>query len=146
MPSPSDFAHANLDEVVESLTLDEAISLVAGVGWWQTAAVPRLNIPSIKVCDLYVYRYDTNPLRCRMDQTALEETSFTTLLQPKLYPYVQIWCVRNFTYDLYDSVPRPWVRRLILSLLGLLPLSYLHLKPNSALLLSYSVLLSTSSV
>lgn len=51
MPSPSDFAHANLDEVVESLTLDEAITVIAGgVGLWHTAAVPRLNIPAIKVC------------------------------------------------------------------------------------------------
>lgn len=46
---PSDFAHANVDEIVEKLTTDEAISLTAGVGFWHTHAVPRLGIPAIKV-------------------------------------------------------------------------------------------------
>jgi beta-glucosidase len=53
MPSPSDFAHANLDEIVSRLTQDEAISLVAGVGFWHTASVPRLHVPAIKVLFLH---------------------------------------------------------------------------------------------
>lgn len=51
MSRPSDFAHANIDEVVEALTLPEAIDLVAGVGFWHTASVPRLKVPAIKVSD-----------------------------------------------------------------------------------------------
>lgn len=46
---PSDFANANVDEIVEQLTTDEAILLTAGVGFWHTHAVPRLGIPAIKV-------------------------------------------------------------------------------------------------
>ena len=54
--APSDFAKANIDEIVENLTLEEAIDLIAGVGFWHTAAVPRLGVPAIKVRDL--------PLQC----------------------------------------------------------------------------------
>lgn len=46
---PSDIAHADLDDIVEKLTQEEAILLTAGVGFWHTHAVPRLNIPAIKV-------------------------------------------------------------------------------------------------
>lgn len=35
----STFADADLDEIVEKLTVDEAISLIAGVKFWWTAAV-----------------------------------------------------------------------------------------------------------
>ena len=36
---------------IEQLTLEEAISLIAGVGFWHTAAVPRLGIPALKMSD-----------------------------------------------------------------------------------------------
>lgn len=48
--APSDFANADIDSVLEQLTLEEAISLTAGVGFWHTAAVPRLGVPALKVC------------------------------------------------------------------------------------------------
>ncbi|CAK5276716.1 unnamed protein product [Mycena citricolor] len=48
---PSDFAKANVAEIVEKLTTDEAIHLIAGVGNWHTAAIERLGIPAIKVSD-----------------------------------------------------------------------------------------------
>lgn len=49
--APSDFAHADIEKIVEQLTTDEAISLIGGVGFWHTAGVPRLGIPAIKVSD-----------------------------------------------------------------------------------------------
>ncbi len=49
--APSDFASANIDEVVEQLTTDEAVLLTAGVGFWHTHGVPRLGVPAIKVSD-----------------------------------------------------------------------------------------------
>ncbi|TFY57890.1 hypothetical protein EVJ58_g6745 [Rhodofomes roseus] len=48
---PSDFAQANVQDVVEQLTTDEAILLTAGVGFWHTYAVPRLSIPALKTSD-----------------------------------------------------------------------------------------------
>ncbi|KAJ7070143.1 beta-glucosidase [Mycena amicta] len=48
---PSDFAKANINEIVEQLTTDESIQLCAGVGFWRSFAVPRLAIPAIKVSD-----------------------------------------------------------------------------------------------
>ena len=47
--APSDFANANLDEIVEKLTTEEAIHLIAGVGFWHTYAIERLGIPAVKV-------------------------------------------------------------------------------------------------
>ena len=48
---PSDIANANIPELVEQLTTDEAILLTAGVGFWHTHEVPRLGIPAIKETD-----------------------------------------------------------------------------------------------
>ncbi|KAJ7220655.1 beta-glucosidase [Mycena pura] len=48
---PSDFARANIPELVEQLTTEESILLVAGVGSWKTHAVERLGIPAVKVSD-----------------------------------------------------------------------------------------------
>ena len=45
----SSFATANIAEVVDQLTTDEAILLIAGVGLWYTHPIPRLEIPSIKM-------------------------------------------------------------------------------------------------
>lgn len=44
--SPKSFA-----SLVDQLTLDEQISLLAGAGFWGTVAIDRLGIPSIKVTD-----------------------------------------------------------------------------------------------
>jgi len=48
---PSDFAKADLSKVLEELTIDEAISLIAGVGFWHTHRIERLGIPAVKVSD-----------------------------------------------------------------------------------------------
>ncbi|KAJ7251130.1 beta-glucosidase [Mycena haematopus] len=49
--APSDFASASIPEIVDQLTTDESIQLIAGVGFWKTHAVERLGIPAIKVSD-----------------------------------------------------------------------------------------------
>ncbi|KAJ3506547.1 hypothetical protein NLJ89_g6807 [Agrocybe chaxingu] len=49
--APSDFAKANIEEVLNTLTTDEAISLTAGVGFWHTHAIERLGVPAVKVSD-----------------------------------------------------------------------------------------------
>lgn len=46
---PSDFAKADIPSIVEQLSAEEAISLLAGVGNWHTAAIPRLGVPAAKV-------------------------------------------------------------------------------------------------
>ncbi|MGZ6316629.1 MAG: glycoside hydrolase family 3 protein, partial [Anaerolineales bacterium] len=42
---------ADISDLVTKMTLEEQISLLAGVDLWHTAAVPRLGIPPIKVTD-----------------------------------------------------------------------------------------------
>lgn len=53
----SDFANANIDEVVEALTTDEAILLTAGVGFWHTHAIERLAIPAVKARAAFFFSY-----------------------------------------------------------------------------------------
>jgi hypothetical protein len=48
MPS-SDFANANVNKIVDKLTTEESVKLIAGVGLWHTASIERLGIPAIKV-------------------------------------------------------------------------------------------------
>nr|ADX07306.1 putative beta-glucosidase [Flammulina velutipes] len=48
---PSDFAKADIDDIVTQLTSDEAILLTAGVGFWHTHGIARLGVPAIKVSD-----------------------------------------------------------------------------------------------
>ena len=70
MPQSSDFAHANIDEIVEALTLPEAIDLTAGVGFWNTAAIPRLGVPAIRVSNIPSLEPILNPCRYPTARTA----------------------------------------------------------------------------
>nr|AAG59831.1 beta-glucosidase [Volvariella volvacea] len=76
---PSDFAKANIDEIVEQLTLDEAISLTAGVGFWHTHAIERLGVPAVKVSDgpngiRGNHFFMGTPAKCLPSSTALGAT------------------------------------------------------------------------
>ncbi|TFK20101.1 glycoside hydrolase family 3 protein [Coprinopsis marcescibilis] len=76
---PSDFANANIEEIVEKLTLDEAIQLTAGVGFWHTHAIERLGIPAIKVSDgpngiRGNHFFMGTPAKCLPSSTALGAT------------------------------------------------------------------------
>src|SRR5687768_5113470 len=44
-------ADTEVTELVDQLTLEEQVSLLAGADFWQTVAIERLGIPSIKVTD-----------------------------------------------------------------------------------------------
>ncbi|KAI0697103.1 beta-glucosidase [Cerioporus squamosus] len=83
---PSDFAKANISDVVEQLTTDEAILLTAGVGFWHTHAVPRLGIPAIKVTDgpngaRGNYFFMSTPAKCLPSATAMAATFDTALIE-----------------------------------------------------------------
>ncbi|KAK7040389.1 hypothetical protein VNI00_009866 [Paramarasmius palmivorus] len=84
--APSDFANANIDEIVEKLTTDEAIQLIAGVGFWHTHAVERLGIPAIKVSDgpngvRGNHFFMGTPAKALPSSTALGATFDTTLIE-----------------------------------------------------------------
>ena len=40
----------HLEDLVKQLTLEEKTTLLCGANFWETAAVKRLGIPSLKVC------------------------------------------------------------------------------------------------
>lgn len=50
--TPSDFAKADVEDVLNNLTTEETILLTAGVGFWRTHAVERLGVPAIKASDV----------------------------------------------------------------------------------------------
>ncbi|KDQ59962.1 glycoside hydrolase family 3 protein [Jaapia argillacea MUCL 33604] len=83
---PSDFAKADIDNVVDQLTTDEAILLTAGVGFWHTHEVPRLGVPAIKVSDGPNGVRGNNffmgtPAKCLPSATALGATWDTALIE-----------------------------------------------------------------
>ena len=45
------FLDAEVSELVKSLSLDEKILLLCGPDWWNTNAIERLDIPSIRMSD-----------------------------------------------------------------------------------------------
>ncbi|KAF2036551.1 beta-glucosidase precursor [Setomelanomma holmii] len=47
----SQFAPWSVEEVLEELTIDEKVSLLAGKDFWHTRDIPRLSIPSIRLSD-----------------------------------------------------------------------------------------------
>ncbi|KAF9463435.1 glycoside hydrolase superfamily [Collybia nuda] len=84
--APSDFANANIDEIVENLTTDEAILLTAGVGFWHTHKVERLGVPAIKVSDgpngvRGNHFFMGTPAKCLPSSTALGATWDTKLIE-----------------------------------------------------------------
>lgn len=46
---PSDFANADINGIIDKLSVEEAVKLIAGAGSWHTVAIERLGIPAIKV-------------------------------------------------------------------------------------------------
>ncbi|KAF8061827.1 beta-glucosidase [Lyophyllum atratum] len=84
--APSDFAKANLDEIMDSLTTDEAILLTAGVGFWHTHKIERLGVPAIKVSDgpngiRGNHFFMGTPAKCLPSATALGATWDTQLIE-----------------------------------------------------------------
>ncbi|KAJ3780878.1 glycoside hydrolase superfamily [Lentinula aff. detonsa] len=82
----SDFAKANIDEIVENLTTDEDVSLIAGVGFWHTHAVERLGVPAIKVSDgpngiRGNHFFMGTPVKCLPSATALGATFDPKLIE-----------------------------------------------------------------
>ena len=73
---PSDFANADIDKVLDELTLKEAILLTAGVGMWYTHPVDRLGIPALKVYVLHILhdRYITLSSRSATVRMVYEES------------------------------------------------------------------------
>lgn len=42
---------ADPDAIVAQMSLEEKITLIGAPDWWNTAAIPRLGIPSIRMSD-----------------------------------------------------------------------------------------------
>ena len=45
------FLDADIPEIVSKLKADERALLLAGVNWWNTLAIPRLNVPGVRMSD-----------------------------------------------------------------------------------------------
>lgn len=76
----------DIDKLIEELTIEEKIQLLAGNDWWHTFPVPRLNIPSIRMSDgpngLRGSRFfQSTPSTCFPCGTALAATWNKELLQ-----------------------------------------------------------------
>ena len=45
------FLDADIPEIVSKLKADERALLLSGVNWWNTLAIPRLNVPGVRMSD-----------------------------------------------------------------------------------------------
>ena len=48
-----DFAHADIQAVLDKLTTSEKIAMLAGADWWNTVAIPRL----VRLRDAFCMRF-----------------------------------------------------------------------------------------
>ncbi|OHE96941.1 beta-glucosidase [Colletotrichum orchidophilum] len=76
----------DVDALLEQLTLEEKISLTAGVGWWHTATVERLGIKPIRLSDgpngvRGTHFFDSTPSACLPCGTAIGATFDVELVQ-----------------------------------------------------------------
>ncbi|KAJ8454080.1 hypothetical protein ONZ45_g19445 [Pleurotus djamor] len=81
--APSDFKDADIADIVNKLTTDEAILLTAGVGFWHTHEIPRLGIPAVKVSDGIRgnHFFMGTPAKCLPASTAIGSTWDTKLIE-----------------------------------------------------------------
>lgn len=60
------FLTASIPDLVAQLKTDEKISLLGAPNWWNTTAIPRLHIPSVRMSDgpnvIYLIQKNTCPL------------------------------------------------------------------------------------
>lgn len=76
----------DIDHILSELTLQEKISLLAGKDFWHTVPIPRLGIPSIRVCDgpngiRGIRFFDATPSNCFTCGTGLASTFNKKLLK-----------------------------------------------------------------
>lgn len=66
---------SRVEDILESLTLEEKISLTAGKDFWETVPIPEKGVPAIKVWkNVVINRYfQLIPNRQVMDRTGLAE-------------------------------------------------------------------------
>ncbi|KAF9066008.1 beta-glucosidase [Rhodocollybia butyracea] len=82
--APSDFAKANIDEIVQQLTEEEAILLIAGVGFWHTHGIERLGVPAVSDGPNGIrgnHFFMGTPAKCLPSATALGATWNTELVE-----------------------------------------------------------------
>ena len=63
-----------IESLIKELTLEEKVSILSGSSAWHTTAVPRLNIPRVKMTD--------GPIGARGDSAV----SYTHLTLPTIMP------------------------------------------------------------
>ncbi|KAI0050040.1 glycoside hydrolase family 3 protein [Auriscalpium vulgare] len=51
IPTAPPFLSASVDDLVKQLKTDEKIALLSGPNWWNTAAIERVGIPSVRMSD-----------------------------------------------------------------------------------------------
>ncbi|KAK1639269.1 glycoside hydrolase superfamily [Colletotrichum phormii] len=76
----------DVEALLKQLTLEEKISLTAGVGWWHTATVERLGIKPIRLSDgpngvRGTHFFDSTPSACLPCGTAIGATFDVELVQ-----------------------------------------------------------------
>ena len=43
--------NANIENIIHEMTPEEKVSLLSGADFWHTAAVERLGVPAVMMCD-----------------------------------------------------------------------------------------------
>jgi hypothetical protein len=83
---------ANIETILQSLTLEEKISLLAGKDFWETVPVPEKGVPAIKVLGGRDPLYEQDQLiRSRQVMVPMELEVSSSVVAQELHAFQQLY-------------------------------------------------------
>lgn len=104
---------ANIEAILQSLTLEEKISLLAGKDFWETVPIRKKGVPTIKV------RYETQMtddcgelISCRQAMGPMEQEAKCLVEGHELHVFLRLFAqLRHGIQSLPTGLETPWLKK-----------------------------------